>query len=137
MTLCEMHDGGVFTDIYSAVVALLFKSTGKCGLLAYSGLVLYRPGDEPVDCELARFDHRLTNDCVAQATVCVHPIGCRDVHATIDPGDGAPVPMRAGDVFLTCYDKASDGGEVPHAVAWEATSDAHMCACLSLLLVEA
>lgn len=137
MTLTEMHDGGVFTDICSAVVALLFQSTGRCALLAYSALVLHRPGADPVDCELARFGHRLASDCIAQATVCVHPIGCRDVHTTIDPGDGLPVPMRAGDVFLTSYDMTSDGGDAPHVVGWEATSDAHMCACLSLLLVEA
>lgn len=133
LALPELVSSGTIRGITDRVVNHVYSTTGQFGMVAYAELVVHDPARHPREFVLARYPERSSGVCVAQATVCVHPIGCRDIHAAIDPGTGDWTPVEPGTAVISCYGpKGADA--VPHELTWTQRKDAVGCVCLRLLL---
>ena len=106
--LAEIGSSGLLSAICERVIGHAFVATGVSSMLAYAALVVYRP-ESPTEVALVRYPTRTALACAVQATICLHPIGCRGITAELDAGDGHWRAFAAGDVALTVYDPAHTG----------------------------
>ncbi len=139
LPLSELCSSGMMREIVERVVNHVHATTGATTLPAYVGLVVHDPdgpdGPEPGhEVAVARYPARSAQVCRAQATVCVHPIGCRDICAALDSGNGEWMALEPGDVHVTVYPtKGADAAA--HQLTWTDSRCAVPCACLKILLV--
>lgn len=135
-SLAELDSSGLLRRLTERVVADLYDHLGVTCVVAHTSLVVSAPGLEPREFTLRGFPSRRAQACAAQVTACIHPIGCRPAHATIDPGSGAVRPLEPGDVVVTAYPHGTVFDAV-HRVGFLATQDAQPCTCIYMLLTEA
>jgi hypothetical protein len=131
--LAELASSGILKTIVSRVIAHIYSATGQTGLLAYAALVVHDPGRTPTEVVLERYPDRTPTVCLAQASVSVHPIGCRDTCAVIDPGVGDWTPFEPGTVVASVYGRGAADAK-RHELSWSNRDNAVGCVTLRLIL---
>jgi hypothetical protein len=136
LPLAELVPSGLLRDLCDALVSHVYSVAGKTPLVAYASLVGHHPHRGHQELTLLHYPRRTAGDCLAQATVCVHPVGCRDLNASVETGDGLWKPLGAGDVFLSLYKEGATPGSA-HRVRWTSREAAVPCVCLRVLMIAA
>lgn len=133
--LAELSTSGLLRAIVEAVVNHVYTATGLTGMVAYVGLVVHDPDlADPQETPIARYPARSSQTCVAQATVCVHPVGCRQLCAAVDPGTGQWTDLEPGDVHVSAYGRKGADPATPHRLTWTDPRRAVPCVCVKILL---
>lgn len=134
LPLAELIPSGLLRIICERLVNHVYGATGRTPLIAHAALMAHHPSRGHQEVPLLHYPRRTSADCLTQATVCVHPIGCRELNASIETGDGVWQTLKPGDVFLTVYKEGGASGSA-HRVRWTSRQDAVACVCLRVLLI--
>jgi hypothetical protein len=132
LPLAELASSGLMRALVDRIVNHLYTVTGTCGMVAYAALVVFDLSGPEVEVPLERYPERSATACVAQATACVHPIGCRSLGAAVDPGNGDWTTLEPGGVVISSY--GAGAAAVPHQLRWTSQTDVVPCVFLRLLL---
>jgi len=138
LRLDELVSAGLVRRVCDRLVGHLRSVCGRTALVAHSALVAHHPRRPTSEVRVVHVAERTRAECLALATICLYPVGCRALQATIDAGDGVWRELRPGDVHISCYkERAAPGPTTAHRIRWSACEDAVPCVCLRVLLVGA
>jgi hypothetical protein len=136
LPLVELIPSGLLKMICDGLVNHIYGVTSRTPIVAHASLMVHHPRRGHQEITLLHYPNRTVADCLTQATICVYPVGCRQLNASIEMGDGVWKPLNPGDVMLTIYKEGATPGRV-HKVRWNNREEAVACVCLKVLLTEA